>query len=268
MRGVAQPRPKFLDQPRLADTRFANNQHQLPVTLPRPLPAPHQHGDLLVTTDQRRETALPRAASDTARPYQAEQGHRLRYASEFVTAALLDNKQTGDLPLHARRDHDLARLGHRLRAGRDVGHVAEKLVSFDQHRPPLDRNARGKRGLARAGVLAVQFGQRALDREGGPRSALGVVLQRDRIAEQHHQPVALLSDDLSAHFRHCRRSPVDVGAKQVAPLLRVELRGNTGRIHEIAEHHRYMTAIAGGFGCGRCRWLWEREHARVRWVDL
>jgi hypothetical protein len=42
---------EFLNEPRLADPRLADDQHQLPVALPRPLPAPHQHGDLFLATD-------------------------------------------------------------------------------------------------------------------------------------------------------------------------------------------------------------------------
>jgi ATP-dependent DNA ligase len=39
---------KFLDQPRLAEPRLTHDQDQLPVALPCPLPAPHQHGHFLV----------------------------------------------------------------------------------------------------------------------------------------------------------------------------------------------------------------------------
>ena len=60
VRRLAQPGVKFLDQARLAQARLADDQHQLPVALPRPLPAPHQHGDFLVAADERREMALPR----------------------------------------------------------------------------------------------------------------------------------------------------------------------------------------------------------------
>ena len=154
MRRVAQPRLKFLDQPRLAQARLANDQHQLPVALPRPLPAPHQHGDFLVATDQRREMALPRAASATARPHEPEQRHRLRHAFEFVAAALLGDEQAGDLALHPRRHHDRARLGQRLRPRRDVRRVAENLARrIDHHRPAFDPDARGERWLARASAF-------------------------------------------------------------------------------------------------------------------
>src|SRR6516164_9390385 len=66
VRGIAQPRMEFLNEPRLADPRLADDEHQLAVALPRSLPAPHQHGDFLVATHQRRQMALPCAASAAA----------------------------------------------------------------------------------------------------------------------------------------------------------------------------------------------------------
>src|SRR6516164_8543652 len=59
VRSVAQPRMEFLNEPRLADPRLADDQHQLAVALPRALPAPRQHGDFLIATHQRREMTLP-----------------------------------------------------------------------------------------------------------------------------------------------------------------------------------------------------------------
>ena len=78
--------------------------------------------------------------------------------------------------------------------------------------------------LAAAGVLAVQFRERALDRQRRPRRALGVVLVRDRIAEQRHDAVAEFLGDMAAHFLDCRRCGIEIGADQVAPVLGVELR--------------------------------------------
>ncbi len=56
--GVAQSAVKFLNQARLAEPRLAHDQHQLPVALPRPLPAAHQHRDLFIAPDQGRRHAL------------------------------------------------------------------------------------------------------------------------------------------------------------------------------------------------------------------
>jgi hypothetical protein len=42
---------KLLDQARLAQSRLAHDQYQLPVALPRSLPAPHEQGDFFFATD-------------------------------------------------------------------------------------------------------------------------------------------------------------------------------------------------------------------------
>src|SRR6476661_9907011 len=72
------------DQPRFTQSRFAHDQHQLPIAVPRAFPAPHQHGDFLVTADERREMALTGAASATARPNEPEERHRLRHPFKFM----------------------------------------------------------------------------------------------------------------------------------------------------------------------------------------
>jgi len=259
VRHFAQPRMKLLDQARLAEPRLANDLHQLAVALTRPLPAPHQHCDFLVAADQRREIARPRAASAAARPHQPEQSHRLGHAFEFMAAALLGDEQASDLALHPRRDHDRARLGERLHPRRDVGGVAEDLARrIHYHRTSFDADAGGERRLARAGVLAVQLGQRALDRQRRTRRTLSVVLLRHRISEQRHQPVAELLGDVAAHLRHRRRGGIEIRPDQVAPLLGIELRRNAGRIHQIAEHHREIAALTDSFDRNGD---WGRHHS-------
>ena len=119
---------KFFDETRLARARLTNNQHQLPVALPCPPPAP-EHRHFFLTADEWREMALSSAAPSAAHPHQPEQCNRLRHTFEFMAAALLGDEQTGDLALHSRRDHDRARLGQRLRPRRDVGNVAARLCT-------------------------------------------------------------------------------------------------------------------------------------------
>jgi hypothetical protein len=46
---------------------------------------------------------------------------------------------------------------------------------------------------------------------------------------------------------HVWAGSVDIDANQVTPFFSVELRGDTGRIHQIAKYHRDMPALAGGF---------------------
>ena len=265
VRRVGEPGMKFLDQARFAQARLADDQHQLAVALPRPLPAPHQHRDFLVAADQRREIALRRAASAAARAHQPEQRHRLGHALERVRAALLGDEQAGDLALHPRRDQNRARLGQRLHPRRDVGDVAVNLARRIHHRRTgFETDAGDELRLAGAGVLAVQLGQRALDRQRRPRRAFGIVLLRHRIAEQRHQPVAELLGDMAAHLRHRRRGGIEIGADEIAPLLGIELRGNAGRTHQIAEHHREIAALAGGLRGRRGGRCGDRRRGRRR----
>ena len=70
-------RPAFFHQA-LNDT--PTDEDQLPVTLSRQLPAPHEHGDFLIATDKRREMTLSGAASATAGSYKLEQRYRLWHA--------------------------------------------------------------------------------------------------------------------------------------------------------------------------------------------
>jgi hypothetical protein len=78
-------------------------------------------------------------------------------------------------------------------------------------------------------------------------SSLGIVLLSHRIAEQRHQPVAEFFGDLAPHLRDRRRSGIEIRTNQVAPLFGIELGGNAGRIHQIAEHHRDMPPLARSF---------------------
>ena len=61
VRCVAQAGVKFLDQARFAESRLADDQHQLPITLTRPLPASQQYGEFFIAADEWREMALPRS---------------------------------------------------------------------------------------------------------------------------------------------------------------------------------------------------------------
>jgi hypothetical protein len=231
--------------------RFADDQHQLAVTLPRPFPPPQQHRYFLVTANKRREIALRRSASAAACAHQLEQRGRLRDALERVRASLLGDEEARDLALNPRRDQNRAGLGQRLHPRRDVGDVPVNLARRVHHcRTGFETDAGGKFRLAGTRVLAVELSQCTLDCECRAHRALGIVLVRNRIAEQRHQPVAELLGDMAAHLRHRRRRGVEIRADEIAPLLGIELGGNAGRTNQIAEHHGEVTALAHGFNAG------------------
>src|SRR6516165_1019073 len=124
MRRFPQFGMKFLDQTGFPYTGLAHDQHELAITVARPLPAPHQQVDFFLATDKRREMALTSATSTPACSYKPKQRYRLRHAFQFMAAALLGDKQTSDLPLHARGDHHRTWLCERLHPRRRVGCIA------------------------------------------------------------------------------------------------------------------------------------------------
>ena len=124
VRHLAQPGMKLINQAGLSQPRLADNQHQLPVALPRPLPASHQHGDLLVASDKRRQIALSGAAPATACPHEPEQCDQLEHSFESMAATFFDDEEAGDLALHLRRHQNSTvwvALGNRsvIRSGKN-----------------------------------------------------------------------------------------------------------------------------------------------------
>jgi hypothetical protein len=107
---------------------------------------------------------LSGATASAACPGDPEQRHRLRYAPEFMAAALLDDEEASDLTLNPRCHYDRTRLGQPLRPRGDVRHVAVDLTScVDHHRPCVDGDARRERWLPGVRVVAVKVGERTLD---------------------------------------------------------------------------------------------------------
>jgi hypothetical protein len=189
---------KLLHQPRLAQAGLADDQRELAFAFVRALPAPGEKIELLLTPDERRQRPRAAAPATAACANDAIERHRRRHSLDLVLAAVLRHEQSGRLPLDRGCNEDRARLGGALDPRGDIGRVAEHFARcVDHHLPGIKADPGGK--LARfAGVPGVDFDKRALDRERGPHSALGVVLLRVRIAEQRHQPVAELFQHMAA----------------------------------------------------------------------
>ena len=69
-------------------------------------------------------------------------------------------------------------------------------------------------------------------------AAFAIVLLRNRLAKQRHQPVPELLGDASAHLHHRLRGGLEIGTYQIAPILNVESGCGKGRADKIAEHDR------------------------------
>ena len=123
-----QPVDQCAHEPRLADPRFAGQQHNLAGAILRSLPEREQPGEFALSSDQRHRAAyLPRlepalGAAAADHPPCLE---RLLKARDRPPAEVDTIEQATDQLARAVRDHHGARLGHGLKPSGEVGRGAD-----------------------------------------------------------------------------------------------------------------------------------------------
>ena len=226
VRRFCEPCVELLDQAGLAETGFADDQHKLAFTNPSALPPTGEQTEFLLPADKRRQgpPAAPSAAAACAN--YTKKLNRLGNAFEFVLAALLGDEKSCHLPLNVHGDEDRARFGGGLDARGYVRCFAKHLPGrLHDNGTGLEPNAGQELGRTGIRVAGVEFAKRALDGERRAHGALGIVLLRTWVTKERHQTVAELLEHMAAKIVHRRRSLVEIGVDEVAPILRVELRG-------------------------------------------
>ena len=204
-----------------------------------PIPAPNKKGKVLLAPDERRENPGSLPAASTAHAEHAIERHRRRHTLQLMQALVLDNEESGDLPLDRRSDQHCSRLGRGLNPRSDVGRFAEYLARrIDDDRAAFESNAGREFRRAGLSVSRIYVGYCALDGQRGPHGAFGVILLRLRVSEQGHQPVAELLQHVSAKRGHRLRRFVEIRVDEVPPVLGVKLGRKARRSDEIAEHDR------------------------------
>src|SRR5437667_7018384 len=78
---------------------------------------------------------------------------------------------------------------------------------------------------------------------------LHVVIMSLWPAEVGHDSVAQILRDMPAKALNCTGRPTMIIRDDFAPLFGIELRGEAGRVHQVAKQHRQMSPLAGD----RCR---------------
>src|SRR6516225_9986464 len=184
VRRMAEPRSKLFDQPGLANAWLPDDQQELPFARAGPFPAAGQDAEVLLAADERRENPRALSAADAAHAHDAIERHRIWDALEFMRALVLDDEEPGDLPLDGRGDQNGSRLGRGLNSGGNVGRFPEHLAGrVDNDWAAFKSDARDQFRNASAGVARVEFGEGALDGQGGTHSTLGVVFFGLRVAK-------------------------------------------------------------------------------------
>ena len=86
VRRLGERRTELIDEPRLAEARFADDQHDLAFAGPRAFPAARQQAQLLLAADERRQNSSAAPSTAAAGANDAEELDRLGYAFEFARA--------------------------------------------------------------------------------------------------------------------------------------------------------------------------------------
>ena len=81
------------------------------------------------------------------------------------------------------------------------------------------------------------------DTQSGPPGALGIVFVCLGIAKVHQQAVAQILRNIPVKALDHRGAGLLVVPHDVAPVFRIALPGEPGRVHQIAEHDRELAAF-------------------------
>ena len=125
MRGLAKPGAKLFDEPGLANSGLAADQHKLTFARPDALPAPGENDEVLLAPDEGGEDPGAGPAAPAADAQNAIEGRWRGHALELMRALVLGNEQPGDLPLDCRSHQHGSRFGRRLNARSDIRRLPE-----------------------------------------------------------------------------------------------------------------------------------------------
>jgi hypothetical protein len=128
---VRQVLVQLVDEPRLADSRFAEDHDVLPLAVSRAFPAIDEYSKLHVAADEARQPSRRNveSAAYPARLHDAVERHRLANALQHLRPAVLDHEKPSNQALRGGGDDHRVGPGCALHARRDVCGLAEHLAA-------------------------------------------------------------------------------------------------------------------------------------------
>ena len=221
------------DETRLADAGLAEHRHELARALgARALPRPTKELQLTRASD---EGSVVRTVGRLPDREEAKRRHRLGLPFQGERRELLGLGRRADQRARRRADEHLARVSRLFQPGRDV------------HGIPGDQRA----DLARQDLARVhpdpcpelEFRHRIPHLRRRPQRAQGVVLVRDRDAEDRHDGVADELLDCAAVPLDDRLHPLEVPPQPNLEHLGIGRIAQRGRSRQVAEHDGYGLAL-------------------------
>ena len=246
---------KLEAQTALAGAGLRHDAYHLSVAVLRLLERGLERAHVAVAPDELREPALARhveARLQGGHALQLVDGNQLGYALHAERAEVFELEvargQGGGVTRHVDRvwRSELLHAGrqaHRVTLSRVVhAQVIADLSDDDLAR--VESDARRKIESVFALDLARVLGESLAKLQSRVAGALGVVLVRDRCAEERHDAVARVLVDRSLEAVHVVREDLEEAVEDAVPRLRVELLGELHRTLHIREEHGHLLTFA------------------------
>ena len=243
---------EFLDQTGFPDAGLAAQQHDLAGSVFGLTPTVEQCRQGLLATHQGRQAAPDRSPKAVPLPTLTQDlihRHRLGQAAQRALAERPPLTQSLNQAGRRPADDDRIGPGQVLQARRNIRGLAQRqplkppgAAHFpDHHLTGMNADSHPQRpsGLPEQG--------RSLDRpddaQAGPHSLDRVVLMGDRVPEIDQQPVAQVLGDMAGKAGHHLRTQLLVAADDIAQFFGVQLLGQAGGPHHIAEQDGQLTPL-------------------------
>ena len=233
-------RPELGREPRLADTRLAGDEDEVRASAgQRGCQRRVEHGELLVASDEWRARTLATLTGRRDGLDRDERLHRLLAALHCDHPERLVPDPARGGRVRGRADDDLSGSCDRLEAAGGVHHVAHCRVvatgaqRADEHLAGVHPNPH----LELEPGFGAHLYEVLLHPECRPHRALGVVLVRDRRAEQRDERVADDLVDLPAEGGDVVGEPREAAVDEVLHLLRVGGLGEARVPDQVREQH-------------------------------
>ncbi len=253
---VAESLRELVDEARLAAAGVAHEGDDLREGSREAVEAGKELGELLLSTDERRQAA---GRGDCHRGRRRGQtthlvgDDRRACAVALATLHLLDVEEPAHQPFRGVADQHRPGLGGRLESLRQVGGVADRRVlhleiaadGTDHHWSRVHADPNPQLDAASGAELRAQPRERVTNGERGVDGAVRRILVGDRCAEERHDAVAGELDDDALDAVDLPRDERDVFLEEVAILLGIERLGDRGRAYQVAEHDGDELPLAG-----------------------
>ena len=243
----------FGDQPRLADARFAADQHELTFALARLLPAIEQRAEFVVTPDELAEASTVqsvKAAFGDELALEPPRSDRHVESADRHLAKIAKGELVADKPSRGIRNHHLVRAAEALETSGEIGCFAHHRPAFvnagadkiaNDHFASCDPDTGCKTfagGRTERGHLQEHRSCRA-------KGSRRIILVRLRPAEIYEKTISERLRNVATKAGNLLGDNSLVFGNDFPHFFRIKPRHQPGRADQVGEHHRYLPPFGG-----------------------